>query len=347
MRSLIINLCLLFFLGISGGMAQKINVVATLSTYADIAQYIGGEHVEVKFIVSGNENAHFIRPRPSYALWLAGADLFIETGLDLELWVPALQQKAGNPQILSGQPGYVAVAQGIRMLDVPAVVDRSQGDVHIYGNPHVHTSPLNAKIIAENITRGLSRVRPELSDYFQQRLQAFKEEIDRRMFGDVLVRLLTGEVLNRLTIQHRLIPFLQDKEYRGRPLIDYLDGWMKAMLPLRHRKLVAYHKNWAYFQDLFGLDIIDYLEPKPGIPPSPRHMESLISRMRQQDVRVILAANYFSQKKVQEIAQKVNGVVVMMPLGVGGVPEVQNYFQLIDYWINQLNQGFQKAYHRE
>ncbi|NOX37168.1 MAG: zinc ABC transporter substrate-binding protein [Calditrichaeota bacterium] len=328
-------------------MAQKIQVVATLSTYADIARYIGGEHVEVKFIVSGNENAHYIRPRPSYALWLSRADVFIETGLDLELWVPALQEKAGNPRILSGQPGYVAVAQGIRMLDVPAVVDRSQGDVHIYGNPHVHTSPLNAKIIAENIASGFINLRPELAEYFQQRLQAFKEEIDRRMFGDVLVRLLTGEVLTRLTIQHKLIPFLQDKKYRGRPLIDYLGGWMKAMLPLHHRKLVAYHKNWAYFRDVFQLEIIGYVEPRPGIPPSPRHVEKLIQQMRQQDVRVILAANYFSQKKVQEIARKVHGVAVVVPLGVGGTPEVQNYFQLIDYWVDQLTEGFQKAYSGE
>jgi len=321
---------------------QKIQVVATLSTYGDIAKYIGGDRVEVHSIVKGNEDPHYVKPKPTYAVWLAKADLFIETGLDLELWAPALIDKSGNPRIRSGQPGYVAVADGVPMLEVPTVADRSEGDVHIYGNPHIHTSPLNAKIIAENITIGLINVDPEGETYYRANLNRFKQEIDERLFGKQLVQLLTGPVLTRLARNHQLVSFLEQKTFNGKPLIQLLGGWMKKMYPYRHRKLVAYHKNWAYFKDLFELEIIGYVEPKPGIPPSPRDVEELINRMRRERVRVILAANYFSERKVRDIARKVNGIPVIVPMGVDGAPGVTNYFALVDTWVNGLVRAFEQ-----
>ncbi len=323
--------------------AEPIHVVATLSTYGDIARYIGGDLVEVKSIVEGDEDPHHVKPKPSYAIWLSKADLFIETGLDLELWAPTLIDKSRNPKIRSGQPGYVAVADGVKMLEVPTSMDRSQGDVHIYGNPHIHTSPINAKIIAENITIGLCKVSPENADYFKKRLQQFKQEIDHRLFGAELVRILGGDMLTQLTLNDQLIPFLQSQSFQGKKLIDYLGGWMKAMLPLRGKKLVAYHKNWAYFKQIFGLEIIGYVEPKPGIPPSPRHVEELLQKMRKYQVKVILAANYFDERKVREIADKIGGIPVIVPLSVGGVPEVQNYFQLVDYWVSHLLDAFARV----
>ncbi len=323
--------------------ASKIRVVTTLTVYADIAKYIGGDKVEVKAIVQGDQDAHFVKPKPSFAVWLSNADLFVETGLDLELWAPTLVDKSRNPKIRSGQPGYVAVADGVKMLEVPTTMDRSQGDVHIYGNPHIHTSPLNAKIIAENITIGLCKVAPQDCDLFQARLKQFKQEIDNRLFGEKLVQILGGDMLTRLALSNQLIPFLQSQTFQGKKLIDYLGGWMKEMLPLRGKKLVAYHKNWAYFQQLFGLDIIGYVEPKPGIPPSPRHVEELIQKMRQYHVKVILAANYFDERKVREIAEKIGGKAVIVPLSVGGVPEVKNYFQLIDYWISHIKAAFNEV----
>ncbi len=327
----------------NGLAADKIRVVTTLTVYADIARYLGGEKLEVKAIVQGDQDAHFVKPKPSFAVWLSKADLFVETGLDLELWAPTLVDKSRNPKIRSGQPGYVAVADGVKMLEVPTTLDRSQGDVHIYGNPHIHTSPLNAKIIAENITIGLCKVAPRDCDFFQARLAQFKQEIDRRLFGEKLVQILGGDMLTRLSLSDQLIPFLQSQTFQGKKLIEYLGGWMKEMLPLRGKKLVAYHRNWAYFQQLFGLDIIGYVEPKPGIPPSPRHVEQLIQKMRQNHVKVILAANYFDKRKVREVAEKIGGKAVIVPLSVGGVPEVKNYFQLIDYWVTHLKEAFQEV----
>lgn len=339
-----LNVLLLLFVLITSltfsNAQEKINIVATLTIYSDIANYIGGELVEAKAIVAGNQDAHFIRPRPSYAVLLNQADLFVETGLDLELWVPALVDKSGNPNIRSGQAGYVAASDGVPMLEIPAVADRSQGDVHIFGNPHIYTSPLNAKVIAENIAIGLAKIDSENEEHYRERLADFKAEIDRRLFGEELVRILGGDNLQQLAESNRLIDFLNEKSFQGKKLIEYAGGWLKEMLPFRGRKLVGYHKNWVYFEKLFGLEIIGYVEPKPGIPPSPRHVERLIKNMRAQNARVIISANYFDERKVKEIAERVGATAVIVPLSVDGAPGIDSYFKLVDYWVTSLKNAF-------
>ena len=322
------------------GAQTKINVVTTLSTYADIVKAIGGDKVQVKHIVAGNQDAHFVKPKPSFALWLRKADLFVSTGMDLELWAPMLVDKSGNPKIRSGQIGYVSVSDGIPKLEVPVSADRSQGDVHIFGNPHLHTSPINAITIAENITIGLSKISPANSEFFKQNFEHFKREIEERLYGKKLVGILGGEILNKLTLAHQLIPFLQSKSLKGRKLINFLGGWMKAMLPLRGKKIIAYHKNWAYFEDIFGIEIVDYIEPKPGIPPSPKHVEDVINTMRKYDVQVVMAANFFDKNKVRDVADKVGGKAVIVPFSVGGNDQVHNYFELVDYWVSHLRAAF-------
>jgi len=329
---------LLFTLHLSA--QEKLNVVTTLTMYADIANYIGGDKVETHAIVAGDQDAHFVQPKPSFAMWMNKADLFIETGLDLEIWAPALIDKSRNPRIRSGQPGYVAVADGVPMLQVPVSPDRSQGDVHIYGNPHIFTSPVNIRIIAENIAIGLSKVSPQNTDYFQENLSRFKKEIDERLFGAELVNILGGETLVQLASQGTLISFLEAQNFQGKKLLDYLGGWMKEMLPYRGTKLVAYHQNWIYFEKLFGIEFIGYIEPKPGIPPSPKHVEKLINAMRQQDAHVILSANYFDERKVREIAEKIGGIAVIVPLSVTEQPGTQTYFELVNYWLQQLIAAF-------
>jgi ABC-type Zn uptake system ZnuABC Zn-binding protein ZnuA len=319
---------------------EKIKVVTTMTTYANVTEYIGGDLVEVKAIIAGNQDPHFVRPRPSYAVWLNEADLFVETGLDLELWVPPLIDKSANPDIRSGQKGYVAVADGVRLLEIPAVADRSQGDLHIYGNPHIYTSPINIKTVAENIAIGLSKVSPENESYFRERLADFKTQIDIRMYGEELVDILTAKVLDQLTLTNKLIDFLNSKSFKDKQLIDYLGGWMKDMLPVRGGKYVAYHNNWVYFENLFGLIHICYVEPKPGIPPSPKHVQRIIADMKDQNVQLIIAANYFDESKVGEIAEKVGATALITPMAVNGVPEVDNFFKLVDYWVSGVKGAF-------
>jgi len=321
---------------------EKINVVTTLSTYADIAKNIGGDKVTVKYIVAGDQDAHFVRPKPSYAMLLSDADLFVSTGLDLELWVPTLVDMSKNTNIRSGQKGFVAAYDGIKLLDKPTVLSRSEGGLHIYGNPHITPNPLNLKIVAENIAIGLEKIDPVNSDYYRLNTKNFQDEIDKKTFGEDLVKLMGGSLLTKLANNGTLIDFLSSKEYKGIMMIDYLSGWMKEALPLRGKKIVAYHKNWAYFREIFGIDIIGYVEPKPGIPPSPKHVEELVQEMKKNNVKILFAANYFDENKVRRICEKVGATPVIVPMFVGGAPNTENVFKLFDSWISELNKAFKK-----
>jgi zinc/manganese transport system substrate-binding protein len=342
--SLLSGILLLLILCVPGaGRAKeggKVFVVSTLTDYAAIAREIGGDRTKVEAIAAGDEDSHFVRPKPSFAQKLAKADLFVTTGLDLELWAPSVIDKSQNPNIREGQIGYVAVSDGLKLLEIPAIVDRSQGGVHVYGNPHIHTSPLNAKTIATNIAIGLKKVDPEGADYYAGRLKQFKGEIDKRLFGEELIEILGAKTLTRLAESGNLVSFLEGKEFKGEKLIAKLDGWLKEMMPLRGRKLVTYHKNWIYFTELFGFEVVGEVEPKPSIPPSPRDVEKLIQMMKKLDVKVVLAANFYDEHKVNKICRAVGATPVIVPMSVEGIPTVKTYFDLIDNWVAMLKAGY-------
>lgn len=322
---------------------SKLKVVTTLTTYADIVKYIGGSYVDVTYIVEGNQDAHFVRPKPSFARIMHDADVFVTTGLDLELWVPSLIDMSKNPKIRSGQPGYVAAYDGIHLLEKPTNLSRSEGGLHIYGNPHITSSPINLETIAKNITIGLVKNDPVHAEFYKANLQKFNKEMNRRLFGETLVQLLGAKTLIKLAETGKLIPFLQQKSYKGKKLIEYLGGWMQKGAILYGQKIVTYHKNWVYFSKLFGLETVGHVEPKPGIPPSPKHVQELIKDMKKYNVKVILAANYFDQQKVKRISEKVGAIPVIVPLYVGGAPEAKDVFSLIDLWVNSLREAYQKA----
>lgn len=319
---------------------EKIYIVSTLTDYATIAREVGGDRVKAEAIAKGDEDSHFVRPKPSYAEKLSRADLFLTTGLDLELWAPSVIDKSQNSSIREGQVGYVAVSDGITLLEIPKIVDRSQGGVHVYGNPHIHTSPINAKIIATNIAIGLKKVDPANADFYAAGLKRFKNAIDERMYGKELVGLLGGKTLDRLAQSGHLISFLEGKEVGNAKLIEKLGGWMQEMLPLRGKKSVTYHKNWIYFSQLFGIDVIGEVEPKPSIPPSPGDVERLIENMKRLDVKVVLAANFYDENKVKMICRSVGAKPIIVPLSVEGIPAVRTYFQLVDTWVKQLRAGY-------
>jgi ABC-type Zn uptake system ZnuABC Zn-binding protein ZnuA len=325
------------------GNNGKLKVVATLPDYAWAAEQIGGEHVEVHAIARGNQDAHFVRPRPSFMTLMRDADLFITTGLDLELWVPTLLDAAHNPRILDGSSGYVAAWPGIDLLDVPSTISRSEGDVHVYGNPHLHTDPLNMVSVGRNVLAGLKKVDPSRAGSYEAGQKALEDRLYRRLFGDELVDLLGGETLDRLARAGKLHAFLGDREFprgSGRNLLERLGGWMKQAEPLRGRKIIGYHKNWIYFAERFGLEIVGYVEPKPGIPPTPRHVKTIIDLIRDQHIEVILTANYFDPAKPATIAERTHAKAVVVPLSTGGEEGVDDYEALIDTWISRLLNAF-------
>ena len=316
--------------------SPPLKVVTTLPDYRFFSEAIGGDRISARAIVRGDQDAHFIRPKPSFVKMARGADLLVSTGLDLELWLPTVVNKSGNTRIRSGQPGYVATSQGMTLLEKPKVLSRSEGGVHIYGNPHVNTSPINARIAARNIAIGLTKNDPAGREFYQANLSKLLGEIDARLFGRELVELLGGDTLCELTEKGTLIPFLEQRQLRGKPLIDYLGGWMKKMLPLRGKQIVTYHKNWVYFEHLFGLEVAGTVEPKAGIPPTPRHVTELVEQMRAHKIQIILASNYFDEQKIRTVADRVDAEAVIVPLYVGGKPGVEDYFQLVDCWVNGL-----------
>ncbi|MFO8014886.1 MAG: metal ABC transporter substrate-binding protein [Phycisphaerae bacterium] len=323
--------------------AARLRVVATLPDYADLARTIGGDRVAVQAIVRGDQDAHFIRPKPSFVDMAGRAKVLITTGLDLEMWLPTVIDKSGNTHIRSGQPGYVAVAEGIQLLEKPAKLSRAEGGVHIYGNPHLTCSPVNMKTVARNIATGLIKNDPEGKAYYQANLDRLLARIDERLFGDKLPDLLGAETLCRMAHNGTLVPFLQEHDLKGKPLADYAGGWLKKMRPLWGTALVTYHKNWVYFLKVFGMEEAGTVEPKPGIPPTPKHVNELVTMMKERHIRIILAANYFDEQKIRMVASRVGAEPVIVPLYVGGEPEATDYFALVDLWIDRLLAAAEKA----
>jgi zinc/manganese transport system substrate-binding protein len=314
----------------------KVNVVATSTDYASIALAIGGDLIVVSAIAKGDEDVHFVRPKPSFARMVGEADLLLTTGMDLELWLPGLIDKASNRQVQEGQEGFVSVSAGITKLEIPASADRSQGGVHLFGNPHIQTSPINMKVVARNIAIGLIKVDPDHKAEYEAGLARFQSTLDERLFGKELVKMVGSSTLIRLAESGKLISFLKKRRYKGKPMVDYLGGWLKKALPLRGQQLVTYHKNWVYFSRLFGLEVVGEVEPKPSIPPSPKDVERLINLMLSLKVRVVLAANYFDEAKITRITDVVDATPVIVPLSVAGAPGATDYFALVDLWLDSL-----------
>ena len=328
---------------VSGAIPRQqapIRVVVTLPVYADLVREIGGEAVEVSSIANPNEDAHFVRPKPSFALDLRRADAFVTTGLDLELWVPVLLDRAGNTAVLEGGPGYITAYTGIQLLDIPVAADRRGGDVHIYGNPHLTTDPLRALQVARNIATGLKRVAPNQAETFDRGLQGLTAEIHQRLFGERLVELLGGEALEQLALNGDLFGFLEANEFDDVLLIDVLGGWLAEAEPFRGEQIICYHKNWAYFEDRFQVRCADYVETNPGMPPTPRHVSELMTLIKDEDIGVLLAATYFERRRLEAIASRGNVRLVRVPLSPGATEGVDHYFSLVDTWVTSMARAF-------
>jgi zinc/manganese transport system substrate-binding protein len=319
-----------------GQSGKQLNIVCSFSDYASIAEYIAGDKAKVSYIAHGEQDPHFVPPKPSYAVTLSTADIWITTGMDLEMWSATLIDKAHNRKIMDGEIGFVSVSDGINILEKITTGSRTEGDVHLMGNPHINTGPLNWKIIAQNITIGLIKTDPANVSFYQKNRDDFINKVDRALFGDKLVDLFGGATLTKLLENKTLFTFLE-RPYEGGKLIDCLGGWLKEALPFRGKRIIAYHKNWSYFADTFGLDILGYIEPKPGIPPSAKHVQHIIEMIKEQNIRLMVVASYFEKKTAQMIEEKTGIKALYLPLFVHGISGIDNNFELLDYWIDQIN----------
>lgn len=329
---------LLILANISFASDGKIKVICSFSDYATIVEQIAKDKADVEYIASGKQDPHFVAPKPSYAMQLNKADMWITTGMDLEGWSTTLLDKAHNKKIIDGAIGFVGVSDGVKILQKVGKGDRTEGDVHLMGNPHITTSPVNWKVIAKNITIGLKKVDPANTSFYEKNRDAYIKKVDIAMFGEQLVEIFGGDMLTEMLLNHTLFEFLEN-EHEGVKLVNLLGGWLQEALPFRGKDVIAYHKNWAYFSDVFGLNIIGFIEPKPGIPPSAKHVQYMTNLIKEQDIKLMLVASYFEKKSPQMIESKTGIKALYLPLFTKSVEGVDDNFQLMNYWIKQVKQN--------
>lgn len=336
------------FLLCAGLMAQagdgRVGVVATLPNLGSIALEIAGERIRLTTFASAIQDAHFVDPKPSYIVKLRKSRLLLVNGLDLEIgWVPLLAQGARTNRFLPGGSGYVDCSTGINVIEVPTVLSRAEGDVHPYGNPHYLTDPLNAANVAGTIAAALARADPGSAELYEEGRRRFVTRLHEAMFGKDLSDLVGGSKLAREAANGTLDAFLETTVISGSPLQDRLGGWLGRMRDVRNRAVITYHKDMSYFANRFGIQVIDYVEPKPGIQPSARHIEDLVGRLERGEARVILTRPFVEHRSTEYLAKRTGATVITLPLEVGGVREAVDYIGLINHVIGRIHSALTAA----
>lgn len=275
----------------------KLNVVATTPDFGSIAEAIGGDKVSVATLARPTEDPHFVDAKPSFSVKLNRADALVEGGAELEIgWLPPLLDMARNRKLETGTPGHIACNQGIQLLEVPATLDRSKGDIHAAGNPHYMTDPENGRIVAQHIADAFSQLDPRNADAYHANLKKFTDELDAKM-----------------------------------------PEWQKLLAPYQGQEVVAYHDSWPYFAKRFGLKIELFLEPKPGIPPTPTHLAEVILKMREEKAHVIIVDPYQNRRTADTVAGKTGATVVDVTQFPGGVKGTEaGYIQMMDYLVKSV-----------
>ncbi len=301
---LAVLLALLFTTSLPLEAQSKLTVIATTEDLASIASEIGGDHISVEAIAKGYQDPHFVEAKPSFILKLQKADILILVGRELEIgWLPPLIQQSRNSKIQVGADGYLDASLQARILEVP------QGQ----------------------ITRAEGDVHPLGNPHYW--MDPENGKIIAREIFDKFVRFRPND---RAYFEQRLNSFLghvSDAEKR----------WIDMLAPYKGIKVVTYHRSFPNFADRFGLDIVGYVEPKPGIPPTPQHTLDLINEMKRMNVKLVLVEPYFDLKTPNAIGRATGAEVMVMPPSVGGVKEVTDYFKLFDYDLNLLIAAIKKS----
>jgi zinc/manganese transport system substrate-binding protein len=280
---------------------KGLDIITTTEDLAAIAREVAGDKAQVASLSHGYQDPHFVDAKPSYMVQLRKADLFVEVGRELEVgWAPSLVNGARNPKILAGAPGHVDASTHVQVVEIPGQVSRSEGDVHPFGNPHYWEDPANAAPIAREIRDGLIRVDGKDAAYFTQRTADFEK------------RLAAGIARWKAQAQS---------------------------LGLAGMKVVTYHRSWSYFARAYGLDVVNFIEPRPGIPPSPNHVADLEAQLKQGGVRMILMEPFYDPRVPQKIARDTNVPLVVLPSSVGAEPAIRTIFDLYDRQLALLAQA--------
>ncbi len=284
--------------------AKKLNVVTSTSDLASLAMEVGGDRINIDSIAKGYQDPHFVEAKPSFLLKLKQADVLLVVGLELEIgWLPPLITQSGNPRVQVGGQGYLDASQFAEIMEIPS------GPVsRAMGDVHPLGNPHYWLDPANGrrIARGIANKLGELDPSDASYFQERFKDFDRR---------------------------LSDAEKK----------WDAEMLPYRGRKVVTYHNSATNFAKHFGLNVVGYVEPRPGIPPTPGHTIELMGLMKRDKIKVILVEPYFDLKTPNSIAHETGGRVIVFLPSVGGEKEVTDYFKLFDYDIALLTKAFQET----
>lgn len=314
-------------------------VVATTADVAALCRSIGGETVVVTCLSRAGEDPHFVAARPGMTRALASAELLVETGRELEIgWLPVLVQQCRNARVQAGASGRFVAADFVPALGVPAgSVDRSEGDVHASGNPHFLLDPLCGLLVARALQQRFATLWPDEAEAFAARLQAFERQLAEAMVGTTVAGRYgyDAEKLARLSAAGTLRALLKAQG----DLAD-LGGWFAAMEPLRGARVVAEHDLWPYFAQRFGLSVIGFFEPKPGVAPSPRHLAALAERMEREQVRVILSVPYFSPRNAAAMAERTGARIAELEHQPGARGSQGDYLQFVDWNVRAVVAAF-------
>ncbi len=282
----------------------KLNVMTTTEDLASIAREVGGDRITVDSMAKGYQDPHFVEAKPSFILKLQKADVLISVGRELEIgWLPPLIQQSRNAKIQVGAQGYLDASLGATILEIPN----------------------------GNITRAMGDVHPLGNPHYWMDPENGKRIA--KEIADKLSELRSGD---SAFYQQQLTSFttrLDAAEKR----------WLAQMAPYKGTKMVTYHRSFPNFAERFGLDIVGYVEPRPGIPPTPQHTLDLINEMKRQNVKLVLVEPYFDMKTPIAIGRETGAQVLVMPPSVGGTKDVPDYFKLFDYDINLLIDAIKKS----
>ena len=277
--------------------AGTLDVVATTEDLASIAREVGGDKIHVESLARGYQDPHFVEAKPSFILKLHRADLLIAVGRELEIgWLPPLVTQSRNAKIQPGGEGYLDASLTARILEIPT----------------------------GQITRAMGDVHPLGNPHYW-----LDPENGKRIAQAIAAKLSQLDRANDAYYGQRERDF-------ARRLSEAEKRWQSTMAPYRGLKVVTYHRSWPNFAERFGLDVIGYVEPRPGIPPSPSHTIDVIQEMKRQHVKIIMVEPYFDLKTPNSIARETGAKVLVMPPSVGGEKEITDYFKLFDYDVKLL-----------
>src|SRR5215208_471161 len=277
--------------------AAQLRVVTSTTDLYDIARAVGGNKIVAAHIGEGYQDPHFIEAKPSFVLQLRNADVWAFVGLDLEIgWMPLLLDGARNPKIRMGGTGYLDVSTAIPVLDRP------QGNVdRSQGDVHPLGNP--------HYWRD-----PENGKRIARLFKAKFSQLDPK---------------NEDTFEKN------EKAFEAR--IDAAAReWASQLARIKGKPVVAWHTSWRYFAEYTGVNIVGFMEPKPGVPPSPSHLAGLMQTIRQTGARVIIMEPFYDRKTADLVASRTGAKVLILPPSVGGVKGLDDYIAVMRYDIQQL-----------